>query len=110
MDHEPTQNESYNESLIDFPRTVINDFDESMEFIDSRTQIPSGNSISFWELIDNDYKTPLSFLDMSRYDYISSNELSDDLFCPDINAKSNKWLNYLRSSMHVCLHTKLSTY
>lgn len=47
MDHEPTQNESYNESLIDFPRTVINDFDESMEFIDSRTQIPSGNSISF---------------------------------------------------------------
>ena len=56
---------------------AVNDaFTESIDFSDVSTQIPFGGSKSFCEIVDNTYPSPLSFLEQSRWDYISANDLN----------------------------------
>ena len=56
--------------------TVADNKFGSLDFDDDYTQIPSGCKKTFWELIESSFQNPLSFLDVSRNDYVSLVELS----------------------------------
>lgn len=69
----------------DSEQTVYDELYESMDYSGVTTQIPCGNNKSLSEIVESTYTSPLSFLDQSRTDYVSQNDILNSPIFPMFN-------------------------